>query len=155
MSNEASIVPSQYNATLSIIKHIESGGDMGAMRFERKVFNRITNGGYTPILSKIQSANHCSSDTARVIYSMSFGGYQIMGFNLYGDLGLNISIAKFLNDYCEQDQKVWDFLNWKKIAYTADDLKNDQIKRDHFAVTYNGSTNYSANILSAIKWLCL
>lgn len=156
MSNPANAVPTTAESLLRVIKLIESSNNMGAIRFERKVFNRITDAGYTPALSNIQKANHCSSDTARAIYSMSWGAYQIMGFNLYGDLKLSIPIFDYLKDYCMQDELAWAFINdVKKIGYSVDELKNDEIKRNHFAVTYNGSSNYAINIMKAIKELGL
>lgn len=155
MSNQAIIVPSSVETLCSLIKSIESGGDMGAIRFERKVFNRITDKGTTPVLMAIQKANKCSSDTARLIYSTSWGGYQVMGFNLYDRINIGVSIASYLKDYCLQDETFYQFIQMKNIIYSIDELKNDQVKRDHFALTYNGSTDYSIKIISHIKALGL
>jgi hypothetical protein len=155
MSNQAMIVPDTAEPLCRLIKAIESSNNFCAMRFERKVFNRITDKGFTPVIGSIQKFNHCSSDTARMIYSTSWGAYQMMGFNLYDGLKVPVSIGEFLKDYCLQDETFYQYVQWKNILYTIDELRDDRVKRDMFSLRYNGSTDYSIKIETYIKSLGL
>lgn len=155
MSRQAITVPDSFESLCRLIKTIESSNNFGAMRFERKVFNRITDNGFTPVLGNIQRFNSCSSDTARMIYSVSWGAYQMMGFNIYDKINIGVSVGDYLKDYCLQDETFYQYIQLKGIVYTIDELKNDQVKRDHFALKYNGSTDYSIKIETYIKSLGL
>lgn len=131
--------------------YIESGNKSSAMRFERTVYARTVNGPTNGTVINILARNQCSRDTSLVLYSMSFGAYQIMGFNLYGkDLNYQNTIAEFLNNPSDQLSIYFKFLDWKDINYTLDELKNEPVKMDTFALKYNGSTAYAAKVAKAI-----
>src|SRR5579859_4402220 len=93
-------VPSYDPILARIVSETESSHSPLAVRFERKAFNNITNRGeITPVLSRIMTYNHCSQDTARMIYSTSWGMYQEMGFNIYNaTFGFTGPIVSFAND---------------------------------------------------------
>lgn len=139
----------------AIARWCESNGDYSAMRFERKTFNTITDQGTTPVLLAIQKANKCSMDTARMIYSTSWGAYQIMGFNLYGGLGVVDNIIIFLLNRERQDNAFDNFVNSKGINYAVADLKRNSASLDNYALKYNGSTAYAERVSMAIRELKL
>jgi hypothetical protein len=127
----------------AIQRLVESSNNYHATRFERSVFNRITNVGTTPTLLQIQRCNQCTTDTARQIYSTSYGAYQIMGFNLYDPaIGWAGTIQNYLNDSVAQDSTYFYFLRANHIAYTWRTLKANPTIMTEFAIHYNGSDAY-------------
>jgi hypothetical protein len=166
MSTQASDVPMGSVVTVtdgkadpqlaSIQRLVESSNNYHATRFERKVFNRITDQGTTPLLLVIQRCNACSMDTARVIYSTSYGAYQIMGFNLYSKtIGWQGTVQNYMNDSVAQDNAYYHFLKANQIEYTWQMLKQQPALLNKFAVTYNGSTIYAVALVKAAKELGL
>lgn len=139
----------------AIARWCESDGNYRALRFERKTFNSITDRGTTPVLIAIARINKCSIDTARVIYSTSFGAYQIMGFNLYNGLGLTVDISTYLWDEKTQDNMYDKFVTQNDISYSVSDLKSNNEKLMRYAIRYNGSSVYADRVLKAIKALNL
>jgi hypothetical protein len=152
MVNQAKIVPVD-DRLRRIIRSIESSGNNHAMRFERKIFNRITNAPNPLIESAIVKANSCTYDTARVIYSMSWGAYQIMGFNLYSgnSIARNCSICDFLTDLTLQNDAFDAYCISRGINFSVEEMLNDPAKLKQFAVTYNGAESYADLIVSAAK----
>lgn len=152
MVNQAKNVPVD-DRLRRIIRSIESSDNNHAMRFERKVFNRVTNAPNSLIESAIVKANSCTYDTARVIYSMSWGAYQIMGFNLYSgnSIARDFSIIDFLIDLPLQDCVFDNFCISRGINYRVDEMLNDPAKLKQFAVTYNGSESYADLIIKKAK----
>lgn len=146
-------VPSIDSRLAAIIRLTESSQNPFAIRFERKTFNNITNrGDINPTLARIMQFNHCSADTARAIYSMSWGAYQEMGFNIYNaKFGYTGPIITFANDLDAQTDMYALFLQDDGINWAWDSFKNDSVKLDQFAVKYNGSTDYVAGLLSSAK----
>lgn len=122
-----------------LIARVESAGRPWAMRFEPAVWER--RGKHASMINAwepAKRANHCSGATADVINATSWGLYQIMGFNLYGRLGLDIPVGEFLAHpevqfsafrmYCER-ARIW----------TPDDVPlTDDLWLHRFAVAYNG-----------------
>lgn len=157
MDKQASSVPINADPKiLLLLRNTESDNNKWAVRFERKVFNRITNQQFLgQELRNIISAHHCSADTARVIYSTSFGATQIMGFNLYGFIGYKGTIGEYLADDSMQDFATESFLVHNKINFTLSEIKLDPKKRDQFALAYNGSLDYVARMNAIIKRLGL
>lgn len=134
----------------SVIGWIESRNDPFALRFEPKVFAGSRFVDYA-LLQVIQQCNDCSEDTARVIASTSWGAYQVMGFNLYNSpFNFRGKIAAFFCDAIKQLQIFNDYVDAKNIAYTVSDLASSSLKREHFGLLYNGSTNYADSIIESL-----
>lgn len=150
-------VPTVDAALASIISRVESADNIFEVRFERKVFNNITNQGtVTPVLARIMTINKCSADTARAIYSMSWGRFQEMGFNIYNSrFGYTGPIATFANDPDAQHDLYALFLQDDQINWSWANFKNDDVKLSQFAIKYNGSTDYVAEMKQAAKELGL
>ena len=138
-----------------VIAYVESKGDSFAYRFEPLTFasTQNTNGktAMQQILANIVKVHNCSYQSARVIYSSSFGRYQIMGFNLYGQLNVQKGFGEFMADNNLQDLAFNTFLKQKNIAnITVDDMVNSDV-RIKFGNIYNGNgTDYSKAILNAM-----
>jgi hypothetical protein len=147
---DAKTVPTDVVSTADIIAAIESSNNNQAIRFERRVFNAVTNAGGCDICNRIQRIHHCSAETAKMIYSTSFGLYQIMGFNLWGHLGYNDTFISFLLSRDNQESLFQQFLLTKGIAYSPKELLSDNL-REKFALVYNGSRKYASLILMQLK----
>lgn len=80
----------------SIVARVESAGNQWAMRFEPAVYDRPP---FPPAWDACVKANRCSRATGKAILSMSWGLYQIMGFNLYDrKIGLDVPVGVFMSD---------------------------------------------------------
>lgn len=135
-----------YGRTLAhLVGQIESGNWYGAIRFEPHVYFACLNGKYQNSFAKARSVNRCSKETACAIVATSWGRFQIMGFNVYDYLGLNMPVATFLGDREAQEDAFWNFVMRRKIDYSLDDLCVEA-KRLRFARTYNGSLTYADKI---------
>lgn len=141
-----------------IIAHIESSGDPYAYRFEPTVYKNLSTGALTPahleIVQNIMAVHKCSQSSAMVIYSSSYGLYQIMGFNLYDANNLNCSLqfGCFMNSTDWQSTFFARLLTRMGLTYSVDDLANNPNLRMHFAVTYNGSSVYEDAIVAALQY---
>lgn len=149
---------SSYPTLAQVVSEVESGGNQFAVRFERGIFNRITNQGSSPCVDRIIRIHRCSEDTARVIYSTSYGLYQIMGFNLYGKLSCTAPYMwGFLNDTVLQLKMFTEYLKLNNMdKLTVETLVSDPVALNNFSAAYNGPGNvnaYSAKILKTIKRL--
>lgn len=124
-----------------VVGWIESRGRPYVMRTEPLVLSPGRK--YrSEIMSRIVIANSCDEFTSRVIYSTSFGAYQIMGFNLYAkEFGYTNSVATFLNSESDQLSVFMQFVVDADINYTPQELCNRSNAQD-FARTYNGSLKY-------------
>ena len=81
-----------------IIAQVESASRPFEMRFEPSVYARSKT---LSIVDTIIQANDCDKATAEIFYAMSFGLYQIMGYNLYDPADkfrLRTPIATYMND---------------------------------------------------------
>lgn len=135
---------------MNVIGRIESGNNPAAIRFEARVFGSAPD--LSPIIATIGKCNACNNATARVLYSCSFGEYQIMGFNLWGALDYRYNLARYLVNSADQAETFAAFLDVNKINFTLADLLSDPAKLDQFAATYNGNVAaYSAAILRAAQ----
>ena len=145
--------------TSDVIARIESSGNPRALRFEPAFFEHISSlpGGLSQvegvILDDIQSIHGCDRMTALMIYSTSWGLYQFMGMNIYGDHGYTSSLFEFCSSPISQTQIFHEFLLHEGISYSVDELKLDAAKRAHFAEVYNGDTTgaYAADSLATIQ----
>lgn len=125
-----------FKTISQVIARIESSNDQFAIRFEPMVYKRINK---LPILDRIKKIHHCSEDTADMIYSCSFGDYQIMGFNLYGKLGYSGTIFDFIESIEGQVHFFSMFLS--SIGFPSGPDFDDQASLEKFARTYNGPGN--------------
>lgn len=134
-----------------VIARVEADAFLEAIRFEPYVYaNHYFTGA---MIAQCRAANHCNIATARVLLSMSYGEFQIMGFNLYDAATCNykLAIGDYLTSKLAQCKALQAFLESDHIAYSAQEML-DPNKRQHFAEKYNGPGNvaeYSAKILTA------
>lgn len=141
-----------------VIAWIESRGNPHALRFEPGVYARLTNGAMTPahaeIVKRIVSIHNCSIPTAQVIYSTSFGLYQLMGFNLYADDSVNstdLDVVTFCATPKEQTRVFNAFVSRETINVTPKELAASSAVRAGFGETYNGDAlHYSQEIVTSL-----
>lgn len=142
-----------------VIAWIESRGNPHALRFEPGVYARLTNGAMTPahaeIVKRIVSIHNCSIPTAQVIYSTSFGLYQLMGFNLYADNSVNstdLDVVTFCATPKEQTRVFNAFVSREAIAMTPAQLASHSMYRTYFGRVYNGDAlAYAGNIVASLQ----
>jgi hypothetical protein len=142
-----------------LIGEIESGRNFGAIRFEPNVYNKFADAAYAAhpavkkIVNNIVECNRCSLRTAYMIFSSSWGAYQLMGFNMYIDEARHsVSIGDFLSDYSTQGYAFKDFITRKGlIDLTPQHLAVKPSARLHFAMVYNGSIVYANEIVKALR----
>jgi hypothetical protein len=134
-----------------VIAYVESRGDSFALRFEPATYTALTTGAMTPehadIVSAIATIHNCSVPTAQVIYSSSWGRFQIMGFNLYGP---TIQLKTTVFAYCADDIAqiaAFDALvtSMGLGGETAPMLATDPQARIAFGAKYNGNGPAYAN----------
>jgi|GEM_PF-1738289 len=145
----ASITPAD------VVQRIESSGQLDAVRFESGIFNGSFD---VHVLANIKKFNNCSDMTSKAIYSMSFGLFQIMGFNLYDSniCGYTGTLGPYLTDVVIQKTSLNKFFNAKHLDYTVQQLADDQMARWHFATIYNGpgaTQAYEQKIVTALNEL--
>jgi len=139
-----------------LIGWIESKNDFKAFRFEPVVYarlSRFTDDSRPLLLQRIVNANNCSFGTARMIYSTSWGAYQIMGFNLYGQaLDCKAKIADLLGDQMIQSLMFDRFLKTINAdGMTPRALALSPLARERLALKYNGSREYLVPMVGALR----
>lgn len=148
-------LPLGYDPQLArIIATVESSRNPFAIRFEPSITSYDYN-----LLETIYKRNYLadgfpSSPTAKVIYAVSLGQYQIMGYNLY-QLGYQFTVGQFLSDGSAQNKFFGVFLNAHGINSTWQTLKTDSAALNEFALKYNGSDAYVAAMQKAARELGL
>jgi hypothetical protein len=136
-----------------LIADIESAGKFYTMRFEPHVYERTKQNIYSDAVNRARQVNQVSLATARMIVSTSWGGFQIMGFNLYDKnvIDLHLPVGIFLKDKSLQRAAFWKYCKARNIAYTVNELR-DETKRRDFARKYNGDVDgYAALIEMRIR----
>jgi hypothetical protein len=136
----------------TIIAWIESNDDTQALRFEPTVYQRIHADLFADkIIANIRRIHQCTYETAAVIYSTSYGKYQIMGNALYDPSFLNMPITffDFVNKLSAQDTAFTRFVESHKIDFTPQQLLNVN-NAQTFAIHYNGSPSYANNIKASL-----
>jgi hypothetical protein len=137
--------------TLSkVIATIESGPFPYAMRFENSLWDhpaQMPSASIRPAMV----ANRCNAVTAQMICATSWGLFQIMGFNLYGSLGLTIAVGPYLFD---TEQQVFAFNKFVRLnGFDAANFDfTDEALIERFARSYNGPgdvANYAAKMKAA------
>jgi hypothetical protein len=125
-------------ALMRIIRQVESGNRSDAIRFEPTVFSGWAGeSSEQGFVQRIADINHCDFDTAKVLFSTSFGLYQLMGFNIYS-LGFVRPIVEFWSDHTLQDIYFHKFLIKNNINIPWSTLKSNPELLAHFASVYNG-----------------
>lgn len=139
-----------------VIARIESSGNPYAYRFEPTVYQNLSTGALLPahaaIVQSIQKIHNCSLASAEVIYSSSYGLYQIMGFNLWGQLCCCDNFGIYLADTDYQDDIFYRLLASMGLSQSVDQLASDPQARLQFAKIYNGSPVYADAIVSALQY---
>lgn len=131
--------------------------DMGAWppRLEREKLGK-----HSPaLIYEAQRRNKCSTDTADMILSCSWGKYQEMGSTLYAPLSasgfmLTVSIFEYLQSSDMQDLFCRNYLIANNVYFSLNDILTDDIKRYKLARAYNGPGDvdiYAARLLAAAK----
>lgn len=144
-------IASADSTLAAIIRAVESNANYGAVRFEPGIYADSI---YPPeAMDKCALLNRCTMQTAKVLCSMSFGAYQIMGFNLYGSLAITTNVAQFFESESYQDVIFSKFLLQKNINYSWNEMKTDATKMAQFAKVYNGSTTYAQTMMAAAQRL--
>lgn len=139
-----------------IVSQVESAGFAGALRFEPSVYGTIkglTNDSNPPtkgteLVQVVARVNRCTIETAEVLYSTSFGLYQLMGYNLYR-LGLHMPVSEFLSGThgrMLQDALFAIFLSDRNINFKWNEMASDPDKLNRFAEHYNGSLAYGGRM---------
>lgn len=135
-----------------IISDIESAGNRFAMRFEPHVYERTqTSTRYEAAVNLAKARNKCSRSTACVIVSMSWGKFQIMGFNLYDPDGLNYpnSVGEYMSSDMDQAATFRTFCQARNIYFSPGDLLDEALAL-RFARVYNGADEYAKKIASRL-----
>lgn len=126
------------------IASVESDGRWDAIRFEPHVYERALRApiGRKAISRLMHGHGLLSRDTYRVLWSSSWGRFQIMGFNLWGDIcSYDGHFADFLKNHDAQEAALLNFLRANKINYSLAELIADREKLNDFARKYNGPGN--------------
>jgi hypothetical protein len=133
-----------------IVSYVESRGNPLAIRFEPLVYGNISRAqtaAQKEIIQNIVKIHGCSIGTAQMIYSTSWGAIQMMGFNLYGDLGYSKTVHDFQDDSIGQVDCFYKFISQKGIAFSVSDIVNSPDKKHLFAQKYNGDIQAYSNML--------
>jgi len=130
-----------------LIANVESNDNQWALRFEPGTYMSAgSNDKAAQIFASIIEVHACSRTTAQMIYSTSWGKYQLMGFNLYGPMKLTtLPVGQFLAFPKYQDSAFLKFLVTRKY----DDLEvplGDDDWMEVFARWYNGPANVAGYV---------
>lgn len=146
-------------ATSDLIAWVESRNDPWAFRFEPATYSAsaLLNPARAAILATITRIHNCSAQTARVIYSSSFGAFQDMGFNIYGGPNAYTKpFGAFLASPSDQLQFFNAFCQSRGLDMTAQQLADSEALREQFGTVYNGNgVAYAAQIAAACRALGL
>lgn len=126
------------NTLAAIVRNVESGCHLSAIRYEPVIFASLAQAeSNAPLIQKIAGINACDIETAKIIFSTSFGFWQEMGFNIYS-LGYQLPILQFWQDQSAQRDIFDKFIVKNGINFSWSDMLSDQKKMEEFARVYNG-----------------
>jgi hypothetical protein len=141
-----------------LVAWIETKNERGAIRFEPGTYNKFwgdalkANKVAQAILARIREVNACSIHTAAMIYSTSWGAYQLMGFNLYADAQGAMPVSEYLVSPTAQAASLAAFLARVGLSnVTPEQLARGQALRLKFAMRYNGAIAYEQAMIEALK----
>jgi hypothetical protein len=173
--NQIRTLMTDHTVTIAdVIGWIESRNDTNAMRFEPTVYARIHSSMEADkIIQTIRKIHNCTYETAAVIYSTSFGEFQMMGCSLYDPTlcNMSISIGDYFKNIPIETKQHWPIDNSgftnltmdaqeysftvftlrRGIVFSIDNLRTSAVNREKFAVRYNGSPAYANNIVESLK----
>jgi len=120
----------------AVIERIESAGNPCALRFEPTVYGADA---APAVATRIATLHEASYETGRVIASTSWGLFQIMGFNLWGNLHPYAGTCfAFCADPIAQRLAFETFLTDRGMAFTLAELLGNVHRLVAFATFYNG-----------------
>lgn len=125
---------------LRVIAQTESADWRYAVRFESATYG-VTEREYPKSLHNCQVANRCSQDTAKMICATSWGVYQMMGFNIYGDNSpcKLTAIGLFIcDDICQENMQEYFLRSIGHSETTWEQMKLSSQVREGFISKYNG-----------------
>lgn len=122
-----------------LIARVESSDNLQAVRFEPKYEPKIQN------VNTMAAICKCNSETSKILCSMSYGLFQIMGDNLIS-LGLSVTPFDYMCSIGIQQQFFNRYCIRNVCEYTLDEVVNDESKRLDFARKYNGPGNVQAYV---------
>lgn len=124
--------------TLSdLIARVESNRNPYAVRYE-PAFRPSSD-----IVERMAKLCTCSRATAEMLCATSWGYFQIMGENLIRH-GLDVTPIEFCHDANKQIALFTAFVEARGINYKPSEIKADHLKRERFALKYNGPGNIAA-----------
>lgn len=143
----------------AVVRQVETGDNPRRRRFEpgvyaweMDIYNR------EGIVKNIAAINLCSLATAHVMFSESYGAYQMMGFNLWGwpTPLIKVDELAFRTDRDLQDRAFLDFITEHRINYQLEEMLGDNSKLAHFVTVWNGPqnlTSYMSKLRAAAQQL--
>jgi len=145
-----------FYTVADIIGAVETANNPKRIRFEPVTYAGLQVAEHlTPakiaIINNISKFCNCSHYTAEMIYSTSWGEFQAMGFNIYGDGAYKMSPYDFQADTGAQQREFKRYCVQHKIDFTVQDLANSPDKRHAFALAYNGASSYADSIVEQLK----
>ena len=126
-----------------VIKQVESASGRALVRFEPDCYKALQIGqahlyASDPLgtLATIERANRCSPATAEMLFASSWGLYQDMGFELWGELMPNVTVWDWLAQVELQDGA---FIDWcKRRQFDPQGPLPSDSECARFAHAYNG-----------------
>lgn len=139
-----------------LISRVESNDNPYAQRFEPAVANRSHSDAMLRAIKVAHDDNHCNWTTANIIASTSYGRYQIMGFNLYGTLGVTQPVIQWAADPAAQDAAFTKYCSLGGYNADAEVPLDDTAWLLKWAAYYNGPGDPAAYVQrlreEASKW---
>lgn len=152
--------------TLSmVIRRVESSDGQNTIRFEHTCYTALVLGQGTlytlnpnEVVIAIAKVNGCTIPTAQMIFATSYGDYQDMGFEIYGELFPDTATAPKLRDFWAsiemQDKAFGHWCGLHGFNPMATDFLGPWV--ENFARAYNGPdfvAPYAAKIRqTAAEW---
>lgn len=139
---------------LQALAKIESNDWPEAIRFEPLVYAKRDSHAQH-IIDAIVKANRCTRHTAAVIYSSSYGCWQLMGFNLYASWNApHVSVGFFMSSRENQRNAIRRFMERNGLdGFTQAQLLTKE-GSEAFAKKYNGPGNvieYGSRLRNALQ----
>lgn len=128
------------------VAKVESSGNPYAMRYEPAW---LVNGTTVDLIAQHATGGWIDTATAAVIGKTSWGAYQIMGSNLWGEMGYDGRLVDFLTSKLEQLLIFKQFI--AKAGFNDGPLNSmDLAELNRFAIYYNGDILYAQSLLKAV-----